>query len=93
VLRGIRRGSVITGTIATGKLTWGSGFELDLVVESINGDVRLFLEHEHRSSREPERIIRYCVDLEATRPCPSSEQLGRMGAAANGGLGAPGLAV
>jgi hypothetical protein len=25
--------------------------------------------------------------------CPSSEQLGRMGAAANGGLGAPGLAV
>jgi putative ABC transport system substrate-binding protein len=31
--------------------------------------------------------------MELLHECPSSEQLGRMGAAANGGLGAPGLAV
>jgi hypothetical protein len=67
-LRSIRPGAVITGTIAKGKLTWRDGFELDLTVEMINGDVRLLLEHEHRSSREPDGTVRYYVDLVHTRP-------------------------
>jgi hypothetical protein len=60
--------SIRPGSAGEAKLTWHSGFELNVTVETINGDVRLFLEHEHRSSREPEGTVRYCVDLATTRP-------------------------
>lgn len=84
VLRGIRPGA--TGS---GILTWGDGFEVSVTVETINDDVRLILEHEHRSSREAEAKFRYCVDLTETRPhfggrrwwfrCPrSGRRVGRL---------------
>jgi hypothetical protein len=84
VLRGIR-----PGVAGTGKLTWSNGFEVSVGVETINGDVRLILEHEHRSSREPVGTVRYCVDLTETRPyfggrrwwfyCPrSGRRVGRL---------------
>lgn len=83
-LRGIRPGA--TGS---GILTWGDGFEVSVTVETINDDVRLILEHEHRSSREAEAKFRYCVDLTETRPhfggrrwwfrCPrSGRRVGRL---------------
>lgn len=84
VLRGIRPGA--TGS---GKLTWSDGFEVGVTVETINDDIRLILEHEHRSSREPEGRVRYYVDLDDTGPhfggrrwwfrCPrSGRRVGRL---------------